>query len=413
MRPHKIPVDIADIFLACTLEGVVFWRAGDVWCFAANPKRRITGSEWEVQEAIDELTSLQKKPISDLPLALPFGFGFFSYDFGRESLGVRGRKDYKTPLLQWNLYDSLAWGELGSGVSYCIGDAEIFTVSNHTQKERYSLSSFSSLHDKSLWQEGFTQVQKDIHAGEIYQLNLGRQFSADFSGNPRQVFLDLFASNPAKYAVFLQGDSFEILSMSPELFLCFQDNSVTTEPIKGTRKRGKDTEEDEANKIALLASEKESAELLMITDLLRNDLSQTCLAGTIIVEEVRALQQNPTVWHTYSRIRGERKPQSSIADTLFSCLPGGSVSGCPKKRACEIIEHVEPHARGIFCGSIGYLDAAGNGEFSILIRTLLRHQEQLYFQAAGGITAYSEAEREAEELNEKCAAFFRLREMIF
>ncbi len=411
MQPQKIAADIVSLFLSCDQPGLVFWRLGEYWCLACSPFAQSINDQKQMRKIIDSSASLA--PSENIcPLALPFGFGLISYDVGVENLGITTPHDTKTPLLQWNVYDALCWGKAGAEESFFIGNSTIFEQLKKSSKplsKNYTISDFGPLHSEEIWQNGFHKVQQNILAGEIYQLNLGRQFVADIAGDSRQIFWELFARNPAPYAAFMAGSDWDILSMSPELFLHFaEERRVITEPIKGTCKRGKNALEDRQKSQQLLASEKESAELLMITDLLRNDLSQTCAAGSVHVETLRALQQNPTVWHTYSRILGTRRTDCSVADTLFSCLPGGSISGCPKKRACEIIAEIEPHSRGIFCGSIGYLDASGKGEFSILIRTLLRKNKQLYFQAAGGITAYSMIEREAEELFEKGAAFFNL-----
>lgn len=173
--------------------------------------------------------------------------------------------------------------------------------------EEFCIGDFSERDPLAVWEQGFAVTQRNILAGEIYQLNLCRQFVAKCEGDSRWIFWQLFQKNPAPQAAFFAGKDFEILSLSPELFLRFEENDmVVTEPIKGTRKRGATPIEDERQKDELLASDKEAAELLMmITDLLRNDLSQSCIAGSVTVESLRELQQHPTVWHTYSRIRAK------------------------------------------------------------------------------------------------------------
>ncbi len=414
MQPIRIPIDVISLFLASNAPGLALWRMENNWCMAFAPIE-VTHSAARMEASIDEVTSA---PLThaEAPLCLPFGLGAISYDFGSQKIGVDSKRERVTPLLQWNLYDTLLWGNADERECFFVGDVdklEIMMDEVSRSPEGYELGSFRERDPLSIWEHGFAETQRNIFAGEIYQLNLCRQFEANYLGDPRQIFWRLFQENPAPHAAFFAGAGFHILSMSPELFLRFEENNkVVTEPIKGTRKRSTHPEEDNEQREELLASEKEAAELLMITDLLRNDLSQSCIAGSVHVDALREVQENPTVWHTFSRISGVRRNDISIAQTLFSCLPGGSISGCPKKRACEIIAELEPHARGMFCGSFGFLDALGRGQFSLLIRTLIHHQNRLIFQAGGGITAYSERDHELAELEAKCLAFFRLHEAV-
>lgn len=415
--------NICSLFSRLDENGMVFFKHGDQWILSFLPVEKylipaehsITDTAQLKREIGTHFPHMRTTDISsEYPLLPPFRYGFFTYDFGRELLGVHGRKDEKIPLMAWNEYDCYFYGSPESNETYFVGSAAAFERispilnSRRSVLAEYRLGPFRENHDFGFWEQGFDTSIKNIFAGEIYQVNLGRQFSAHFEGNSRRLFIDLWNTNPAPLAAFFRDSDYEILSLSPELFLQFDGDTVISEPIKGTRKRATKKNVDERERAELLASEKEAAELLMITDLIRNDLSQTCRAGSVKVELLRAIQENPTVWHTYSRISGIRRAGFTMSDTLLSCLPGGSISGCPKIRACEIIEEIEPHARGIFCGSMGFADSAGNGLFAILIRTLLINDGIATFQAAGGITAASEKAREAEELDEKCLAFFRM-----
>lgn len=331
--------------------------------------------------------------------AVPSGFlvGFISYDWARNALGVHGKMDDSTPSFLFREYE------------YALStDAkELFKTLPHFLKERsYSLGKFVHDFPTQAWEEGFQKTHHDIFRGEFYQINLTQRFTADFWGDTKQLFLAMILKNPSSQAGFFGLETGAILSASPELFLRFYQDTVTTEPIKGTRPRGKSLQEDEMLQKELLQSKKEKAELLMIADLLRNDLRKTC--RSIRVSSLRSIQKNPSVWHTFSRISGKKSPEYSAIETLLSCLPGGSISGCPKKRAVEIIEEVEPHARGIFCGTLGFLDSKGNGAFSLLIRTILLYKNRAFFQAGGGITSASEQEAEREEILQKSVSFFAL-----
>lgn len=323
--------------------------------------------------------------------------GVIAYDWAREQLGIPGKTDAHAPSFLFREYETVSVTSVQEFMNI---------LPYFIEQKKYSLGNFIADNPEEKWEEGFFKTQRNILEGEIYQMNLTRRFTADFQGNAKFLFLDLFSKNPSSHAAFFGFPYGAIVSASPELFLCFQGENVTTEPIKGTRPRGKDSQEDEKFRKELLESEKEKAELFMITDLLRNDLRQTCFP--IRVESLRELQKNPSVWHTFSRISGKRFSEYSPIDTLLSCLPGGSISGCPKKRATELIEKTEAHARGIFCGTLGFWDAKGNGVFSLLIRTLLVHNKKVFFQAGGGITASSIMEAEKREIEDKSAPFFGL-----
>lgn len=392
----KTPLDLGeksifDVFLSLPEKEIAFWKEEDVWHLHFGKYARCTSPE----------------KISE-------GVGFFSYDFGKEQLGVRGNTDNVPPPFEWRKYSwKIQSDRYGKNIRLeCSKQEErkakkyILDGISQEKKRDFCLEKFEPIHTKEIWEKSFQKTKEYIFAGEVYQLNLARQFSAAFKGDSRELFLYFLQKNPAPHAAFFGGSNYEILSFSPELFLRFAGDKITTEPIKGTRPRKLDEVEDEVERKSLLESKKESAELLMITDLLRNDLKQTCMAGSIKLESLREIQKNPTVWHTLSRISGIRKAGFSPIDTLLSCLPGGSISGCPKKRAVEIIEELEPHQRGPFCGIFGYFDEEKNGRFSILIRTLLHKNGRVFFQAGGGITADSERDSEFEEGMQKGKVFF-------
>jgi anthranilate/para-aminobenzoate synthase component I len=383
-------VTITELFLALPEKEIVFWKSEKKWHL-----------------------SFGKYDSIDTPKNAKEGVGFFSYDFNKQANDTSQASHRPVPHFEWRKYHSkITQEETGLLMLHCPkeewGKTEKYLKKFQIAKKQdsFSIGKFIPLSPKKTWREGFRKTKENIFSGEIYQLNLTRQFSADFEGNPRALFLYYAQKNPAPHTAFFGGKGYNILSYSPELFLRFEKEKVTTEPIKGTRPRQRDSKKDEAEKKSLIDSKKEAAELLMITDLLRNDIKKTCCTGSIKLESLREIQKNPTVWHTLSRISGRRKPEYSAIDTLLSCLPGGSISGCPKKRAAEIIDEIEPHSRGIFCGTFGFLDAEQNGTFSILIRTLLHKDKKIYFQAGGGITADSEQEAEYEELMQKGKVFF-------
>lgn len=236
-------------------------------------------------------------------------------------------------------------------------------------------------------------VTNYIIEGDIYQANYTQQFELprlSNENNPRNIFTELIKLNPVQHSAYLEYPNLQILSISPELFLSIKNGIVVTKPIKGTRPRGNSEEEDEKLISELLNSEKDLAELSMIVDLLRNDLGKSCFAGSVTVDKHAAIESYSNVHHLVSTISGEIESSPSDSWRLFlRAFPGGSITGCPKIRAMEIIEELETAARGVYTGSIGYITINGNLQFNIAIRTITMTQEKIIFNAGGGIVADS------------------------
>jgi para-aminobenzoate synthetase component 1 len=209
--------------------------------------------------------------------------------------------------------------------------------------------------------------------------------------------------NKAPFSSFIRLPKSCVLSVSPERFLLIKDGHVVTKPIKGTRKRSKDPIVDKALSDALLQSEKDRAENLMIVDLLRNDLSKHCKAHSVKVPHLFALESYPAVHHMVSTVTGELKPSSGPFDLFAGAFPGGSITGAPKVRAMQIIQELEPDKRSIYCGSIGYVGVRNDMDTSICIRTLLAEDGNLHCWAGGGIVLDSEARDEYQESYDKVA----------
>jgi para-aminobenzoate synthetase component 1 len=247
------------------------------------------------------------------------------------------------------------------------------------------------------------RAQEYIAAGDIYQVNLAQKFSTPFTGNPYRLFEHLLARSPAPGGAFLDFGDTRVLSASPELFLRIRGRHITTRPIKGTRPRSRDPVRDEQLAFELLTDPKELAELVMITDLERNDLGQICEYGSVTVTQLVQLERFAQVFHLVSTIEGMLRSGVDAFDAVRACIPGGSISGAPKRRACEIIKELEPCPRGIYTGLIGYFDDNGDAAFSIAIRTMVQEGENLHFSVGSGITAGSVPMREYEETLHKAA----------
>lgn len=260
---------------------------------------------------------------------------------------------------------------------------------------------------KDAYINAIKQVQRYIASGDIYQANLSQRLTIDFKGDPLSFYSRLRRINPAQFGTFLNYGDFQIISNSPERLLKIYDDVAETGPIKGTKPRGKNPEDDKIFIKELKTSHKELAEHIMIVDLERNDLGKICKYGSIKVKPLQKVHTYETLHHMVSTVRGKVRENISPVDCLKSCFPGGSVTGAPKIRAMEIIEELEPTPRGIYTGAIGYIDFSGNMDMSMAIRTGVIKDKQLYLSVGGGIVADSKPEEEYKETMLKASAFLK------
>ena len=247
---------------------------------------------------------------------------------------------------------------------------------------------------------GVERALEYIAAGDIYQVNLAQRFSHPFEGSPFALFSALRKLSPSFYGAYLNCGDHVVISSSPELFLSQQGRMIETRPIKGTRPRGANREEDQQLKEDLLGSAKEAAELTMIVDLERNDLGRVCEYGSVEVSQHRYVEELPTLFHTISTVRGRLREGVGAVDVLRATFPGGSISGCPKIRAIEIIDELEPVRRHVYTGAIGFIGAE-DMRLSIAIRTMTVAHNRVYYHVGSGIVADSDPVREYEETLQK------------
>jgi para-aminobenzoate synthetase component 1 len=235
-------------------------------------------------------------------------------------------------------------------------------------------------------------------AGDVYQVNLTHPVEGAVPGGATALFERLVANNPSPFGGLFRLDADAwIVSGSPERFLETRDREVRTRPIKGTAPRHPDPEADRHAAEALLASEKDRAELAMVVDLLRNDLARGCEAGSVVVEEACALETHPTVRHLVATIRGTLREGGDVPDLLARAWPGGSISGVPKIRALAVIDGLESARRGPYTGSLGYLSLHGRSDWNLLIRSAHVVGETATAWVGGGITVMSDADAEWRE----------------
>jgi aminodeoxychorismate synthase component I len=236
-----------------------------------------------------------------------------------------------------------------------------------------------------------------IAAGDVFQVNLSQRLQLPFHGEPAALYDALLAAAPAAYGALLDLDDYAILSNSPELFLrVMPDRRIITRPIKGTRPNGPGLAHMAEE---LLASAKDAAELNMIIDLERNDLGRVCETGSVRVSKPRYIEAHPTVFHGVAEVEGRLRADVGLVDLLRATFPGGSVTGAPKIRAMQIIDELEPDARGVYCGAIGHLDADGSLQLNLAIRTMTldNNTGTLHIPVGGGIVAESDPAAEYEE----------------
>ncbi len=378
-----------------------------------------------------------RQALADLALAdvpsgveLPFAgglIGYLGYDFGRglEHLPSRAQDDLQLPTATLGLY---AWAlisdhQLGTSQLLfhpALAESErqrlrgLFEQPTVPERMPFSLRApFRADIDAEQYRSAIARIQAYIGAGDCYQVNFAQRFRAPCQGDPWLAYRALREACPTPFAAYqaLAGGG-AILSLSPERFLQLSQGQVETRPIKGTRPRGATPVEDERQARALLASDKDRAENLMIVDLLRNDLGRSCRIGSVKVPELFALESYPNVHHLVSAVRGELAEGCDALDLLAGCFPGGSITGAPKIRAMQIIDELEPTRRSIYCGSLLYLDVRGEMDSSIAIRSLLVKEGQVSCWGGGGIVADSDWQAEYEESKTKVRVLLRTLEAL-
>ena len=381
------------------LPGLVFFdTAGNlpaaagqpVSVIAARPARILRGSIHSAADRAGLRLALTEAPMLEM-----------AGDHGFPLGGLCGWVDYEggfvfgdfQEMLVFNHADS-TWWETGR-LSACLREMV---------DEPARIGQFAPTTTRDRFLQGVGRIKEWLAAGDIYQVNLSQSFVAEVAGGSLfGLYEALRAASPAPMAAWLSLDGKEVLSSSPELFFKISGRSIETRPIKGTRPRCADPDDDRRSARELRTSAKEIAELVMITDLLRNDLGQVCEFGSVQVAAMLQLESLAQVHHLVSTVTGTLRPDSDAIAALAACFPGGSITGAPKKRAMEIIRELEQCPRGIYCGAIGWFGANGRSSFNIAIRTLVRDGRRLIYHVGSGIVADSDPAQEYEETLHKAA----------
>ncbi len=357
--------------------------------------------------------------------------GFIGYDYGLYQEGIAAKtKEDNVSDVWFGFYETIITIDhftnkihITSIATQAVVDAVYEQIKTTTATDYKSettcvldVTTLKSNFTKSDYLKAVDRARAYIAAGDIYQVNLSQKFTLEVKSNSINAFKiyeSLRDNSPAPFGCFLDGGAFQIISSSPERFLRLCGSTLQTRPMKGTAKRGVTDEQDEQNKSELIMSPKERAELLMITDLLRNDLGRVCTYGTVCVQNRREIEAYKTVYQATSTIEGEISEDKDCFDVLKSMLPGGSITGCPKIRAMTIIEELEPTRRGVYTGIMGYINFSGAMDFNVLIRTLVLTQDKITYQVGGGIVYDSDAVKEYEETLIKAEAIQKTIENLF
>jgi para-aminobenzoate synthetase component 1 len=392
------------------------------------------GNPWNVLEQL--LARYEIIDEIDLPFPLGGCFGYWGYDlknFVEPRLRARAVNDLELPDCAVGFYDSLAIFDHHLGKTWLVATGLAADGSRdeqrarqqadwwHTQLGRDEFHLVPNQFEKNTGEvelvppasnftrESFISATRRaldyIRAGDIYQVNLSQRLTAAWAGDGWEFHRALHAASPAPFAAYFDAGDFQIASSSPERFLRLSGQHIQARPIKGTRPRDADPQRDAQLAYELQSSEKERAELVMITDLLRNDLGRVCEFGSIAVPELMRLEKFPQVQHLVSTVEGRLRSELSHLGALRECFPGGSITGAPKFRAMEIIDELEPVTRGPYTGSLGYLGFNRESQFNIAIRTAIVRDGQVHFQVGAGIVADSDPEMEYEETLAKAGGF--------
>ncbi len=277
------------------------------------------------------------------------------------------------------------------------------------QDEIFSIdATVRSNFDQDGYEAAVERIREYIAAGDVYQVNLSQRFEAPFKGSAFGFFRTLFEANPAPFFAFINAGDHTVVSSSPERFIKLEGGRVETRPIKGTRPRCAEPAADKAMQDELLASTKDDAELSMIVDLLRNDLGRACRGGSVRVARHKALEAYQNVYHLVSTVEGELGDNQDAVDLIRAVFPGGSITGCPKIRAMEIIDELEPDRRHVYTGAIGYLSFHQTLDLNIAIRTAVIHRQRMAFSVGGGVVYDSDPRSEFEETLHKGQTVFKV-----
>jgi len=407
--------------------------------FGKPIQKRHRGNPFEDLSDLMKVYAIDRSQYTRCPVPLISGaVGYFGYESGYfiEQLPDFGCDDLALPDVYFMFVDTLLAHCHQSGKSYLsvVGRgktdsaarraaeslrdkmlARIEAFEANPPTEHPAISSRQTAHtqievkahfDQASYCQTVEAVKEHILAGDIFEACLTHRLESPLDGGmPWDLYEELRKVNPAPFACYLSFPEAQVVSASPERFLSLNDGRIAeSRPIKGTRPRGATREEDERLRQELFQSVKDRAENVMIVDLVRNDFGRVCKLQSVNVPELMIIEPYATVFQMVSTVRGELRPELSGLDLIKACFPGGSMTGAPKIEAMKIIDRLEPVKRGIYSGSIGYLDFSGQLDFNIVIRSFVVKGKQCYYNVGGAIVADSDPIEEYAETMDKARA---------
>lgn len=392
----------------------------------------------EYTELIENpLTYLEKLQTEHLPSATPYGelpftggwVGYLGYStcHGNDGIPQQQNDPLGVPDVYLGLYDTVIvfdhlyrrislvthrskieseklFTDLKNSLNKVAAESPYLTVADRLPSKGDLFKTVASSMSKETFCQNVEQIQQAITEGEAFQIVLAQRFSRPITCQPLDIYRQLVSINPSPYAYYLKFPEFSYLGSSPETFVKQTNGQVMLHALAGTRPRGKMLEEDQQLATELRNDDKEMAEHRMLVDLARNDLGRVCQPGSIQVGEIAKLLRYTHVMHLATEIRGKLSNNASGYDIIQSCLPRGTVSGAPKRRAMQWLAKLEPERRGIYAGMVGYIDAAGNTDGAIAIRSALIKDGIAHVQAGAGIVHHSKPEQEYEETRNKASS---------
>ena len=393
-RPRSLLIDSGGGWFDsnCSATAGIFGDPAFTLCFSGDGTRVFSDSGEETFS--EDPLSLVEKLAADGYTAL----GYISYDYLSYTTPGIATSDAKQgdrlPFLFFHFYEkdgfrTAPWEEVLSAVPQH-GTSPGIPPHSNTEREEYARK--------------ISAIKDHIAAGDVYQVNLSRKFRFEPLGEPLSWFLDFYRAQPVPFAAFIGFPGFELVSGSMELFLKKRGDSITTRPIKGTVRRDPDPRRDRELAEALGKKPKERAENLMIVDLMRNDLGRICGYGSIGVRELFTVRPYSTLFQMESEISGRLRSGVGLSQIIASTFPPGSVTGAPKREAIRIIDSLEPHKRGPYCGAICLFPPDGDFTMSVAIRTGVNSSEGADFWFGGGIVWDSKADEEYGETELKAKA---------
>lgn len=368
-----------------------------------HKEKRLVGSP--VETFVHMLKNNERRNNPELPFQ-GAAIGYFAYEVGNwfEKLPKPKSDDLDVADAWWGWYDTAVLLEEETQLSWAVGTREkidqwkkIGEGVRLTEIRPPKLGPLTARMDPQAHRHAVERIHREIVGGHVYQVNLTYRCDAPFDGDPLEVMKKALEIDAPPYAAYLDCGDYQIVSLSPELFLRKSGTSVETHPMKGTRPRGEDADQDVVLEQELLGNEKERAEHVMIVDLERNDFGKLAVPGTVKVDSLFGVRGYPTVWQMVSTVKAEIPESVGVAEIMRAIFPGGSITGAPKLSAMKLIHELEPVPRRVYTGALGYVGWEGSIMWNMPIRTMVFKDEQVHFHVGGGITIDSDPDREFEE----------------